>query len=397
MRTNNKGIYIHIPFCVEKCLYCDFLSGKAKDEEKQQYVAALKKEIRLTGKMLAKIETADEHPKAQPVDTVFFGGGTPSILPGEIIADILTEMRRCFALTADCEITVECNPGTLTTEKLKCYKVAGVNRISLGLQSAENHLLKKIGRIHTYEQFLQSYEMAKQAGFDNINIDLMSGLPGQTMSDLISTLDKIVALRPTHISAYSLILEEETPLARMNEAGYATLPDEESEMEMYRYITDFLQENGYQRYEISNYCLPGRECRHNLRYWDVSDYLGVGVGAASLCDGRRYRNISKREEYVRLLTSETGIDVLGRLREEEQNLTENEQMEEFAFLGLRKTAGISKVDFAQRFGKDIHFVYGHVIKKLLDWQLLEEDETYLRLTSRGIDMSNEVLAEFLLS
>ena len=255
------GIYIHIPFCARKCAYCDFLSAPATEEVKVQYVKALKKEIEAFREMGQAYETV----------TVFFGGGTPSLLTGEQLVEILKEVNRCCPIRSGAEITVECNPGTLTEEKLKAYKRAGVSRLSMGLQSAQNEELKKLGRIHTWEEFLISYEMAREKGFGNINVDLMSALPGQRRKTWADTLEQVLKLSPEHISAYSLIIEEGTPFYERYSPGgplSEELPDEDTERQMYYDTKEILERAGYERYEISNYAKPGYLCRHNLAYWN---------------------------------------------------------------------------------------------------------------------------------
>ena len=363
----NLGIYIHIPFCVRKCAYCDFLSAPATEEIRQQYIEALKQEIRAS-RMLAE---------THQISTIFFGGGTPSVLKGEQLVSVLAELRNQFTILPEAEISVECNPGTLTEEKLNCYKTAGVNRLSIGLQSAHNEELRMLGRIHTWEEFLESFALARNAGFSNINVDLMSALPGQTLETWQDTLEKVTALEPEHISAYSLIVEEGTPF--YERYGEEDLPDEDAERQMYYDTERLLAAAGYERYEISNYAKPGFESRHNSSYWERVDYKGFGIGAASLADGVRYRNSEDLPAYLQ-----------GRfLYESEEPLSHREELEETMFLGLRMMKGVELTE-------EIQNTYADVIKDLAEKGLLVQEGDRIKLTGRGIDVSNYALAEFLL-
>ena len=386
----NKKIelYIHIPFCVKKCAYCDFLSCPADDETKEKYVQALCREI----------EWAKDCLEEYLVDTIFIGGGTPSILEEKYIGQILDTINKNAKVSNDAEITIECNPGTLTMEKLEAYKEAGINRISLGLQSANDDELKAIGRIHNYEEFKKSFNLARLAGFKNINVDLMSALPEQTLDSYKETLAKVVTLNPDHISAYSLIVEDETPLKDMVENGEVTLPSEDDEREMYYLTREFLARTGYKRYEISNYAKDGYECKHNIGYWKRVEYLGFGIGAASLFEGKRFSNTSDINLYINALEKDfmNADEVWEIINENEEVLTKNDEMEEFMFLGLRMTDGIKKSDFEEAFEIDIDLVYGEVLKKLESQELLIIEKDSIRLTDRGIDISNQVLACFLL-
>lgn len=376
-------IYIHIPFCARKCLYCDFLSFAADEKTQENYVDMLKKEI-----MQYEDRGGDQ------VSTVFFGGGTPSLLPAEYIADILGTLREKLPVQKDAEITVECNPGTLDADKLKTYREAGVNRVSLGLQSAQEKELRLLGRIHTWEDFCRSFSLAREAGFSNINVDLMSALPGQTPRLWEDSLRKVLAFRPEHISAYSLIIEEGTPFyerygedAARRERGLACklLPSEEEEREMYVRTRELLRAFGYRRYEISNYALPGYECRHNCGYWERKEYRGFGLGAASLMDNRRFSNTADLGAY--LAGNRTGAQA--------QELTVREQMEETMFLGLRMAEGVSLRGFLDTFGVSARDVYGKTLEKLQAQGLLDVREDRAALTERGTDLANYVMAEFL--
>lgn len=377
-------LYIHIPFCICKCAYCDFLSGPADDRTIEHYVEKLIGEIGAHG-------TCD-FVKETVVTTIFFGGGTPSVLSGNQMQRIMESVRANFSIVDGAEISMEANPGTVTRDKLECYRRAGINRISFGLQSADNVELKLLGRIHTWEEFLASYGLARQCGFDNINVDLISAIPNQTVRSWEESVRKVLALKPEHISAYSLIIEEGTPFFEKygeGAEGEFMLPSEEDEREMYYLTEKLLREAGYHRYEISNYAKNGRECRHNLGYWKRENYLGIGLGASSLIDNVRYRNTDKLSEYL------THSEELGKLRLDEEVLSEKVQMEEFVFLGLRKIEGISKQLFYDLFGYDLEQCYGKGIAKMKAEQLLEEVNGMLRLTKKGIDVSNYVFAEVL--
>ena len=380
---NKLELYIHIPFCIRKCAYCDFLSFPAGEKDRQSYVEAL----------LDEIYGAKEKGDAA---TVFFGGGTPSILPGKEIGRIMDAVRAKYSVPEDAEITLEANPGTLNRKKLEDWKKAGINRLSLGLQSAENAELKALGRIHTWETFLESYRMAREAGFENINIDLMSALPGQSAYTWRKTLQKVTELKPEHISAYSLIVEEGTPFyekyaedVKRREKGLPCgfLPSEDEERQMYYDTEKILKAEGYRRYEISNYAREGFECRHNCGYWERKNYRGFGLGASSLIDEVRFHNTESMENYQNRAFG----------REDEEYLDAEAQMEEFMFLGLRLTQGISVNDFEKKFHTPYVSVYGKISRELEEKKLLRRENGRIFLTERVIDISNYVLSEFLLS
>ena len=372
------GLYIHIPFCVKKCNYCDFLSAPANKQVQIAYMETLQKEIE---------EKAIEY-KEWIVDTVFIGGGTPTSVPYETIVKTMETIKKEFALTKDCEITMECNPGTVTMEAMNAYAAAGINRISIGLQSADDGLLKTLGRIHTYEQFLDSYNYARNAGIQNINVDIMSGLPSQTIEQYTDTLKKVADLGVEHISAYSLIVEEGTPFYKLYEEEKLELPDEDTEREMYYQTGTMLKQYGFLRYEISNYAKNGFECKHNKRYWKRDNYLGIGLGAASFIENTRYKNTEWLDEYL--------IENKYLEKNEIQNLSKEECMEEFMFLGLRMTKGISKTEFKETFGVLVEDVYGKVIEKLTSQGLIQTKDDFISLTDYGLDVSNSVWVEFLL-
>lgn len=392
-------LYLHIPFCVRKCLYCDFLSfpeSEAGGELRQRYVDKLSEEIRSCGRR----EGDGAHHEKEEVTSVFFGGGTPSLLTPAQVHTLMEAVRESFHLQPEAEITIEANPGAFDEERARCWRREGINRLSLGLQSADRAELQCLGRIHTFEDFLESFALARKAGFENINVDLMSALPGQTPESFHKTLKQVTALSPEHISAYSLIVEEGTPFYLWyGEDGEKEdqLPEEEEDRRMYHETKAYLEELGYRRYEISNYALPGRECRHNIGYWDGTDYLGLGLGAASLRRGRRFAVTTSLETYL----SYTPEDfVKGLHYRNEEILTEKECMEEFMFLGLRMTEGVSASEFKRRFQKELEAVYWEPLSELEKEGLIDaygqDDGRGYRLTEYGLDVSNYVLAEFLL-
>ena len=379
-KTYEKGIYIHIPFCVHKCIYCDFLSAPADDDVKYAYTKALINEIR---------NTADRQVKDK-IKSIFFGGGTPSVLPDCCIVDILMAVRDCFDISDDAEITMECNPGTVNESRLSEYRAAGVNRLSFGLQSTDNNELKMLGRIHTFEQFAESFRLARNAGFNNINVDLMSAIPGQTEATLENTFDKVMALQPEHISVYSLILEDGTYLAD-NIDKFPPVPDEDEDRRMYHMTKERLHSAGYERYEISNYSRPGYECRHNLLYWNRGEYYGFGCSAAGFIGNERYSDIRDVKKYIELNGD------IEKLHENIEILTKEDAMEEFMFLGLRKIAGVDVMDFQRRFGVPIENVYAKEIEHNIDKGLLIRQGDILKLTEYGIDICNTVMSDFILT
>lgn len=387
-------LYVHIPFCVKKCAYCDFLSGPANAEEIDTYVTALCREIDWYREVATQYE----------VDSIFFGGGTPSILNENGITQVMTKIRDVFYIKDEAEITIECNPGTVSRSKLECYKKLGINRISFGLQSTDNQELEHLGRIHTYETFLENYALARELGFHNINIDLMSALPGQTIESYCETLNKIIALGPEHISAYSLILEEGTPFYEMYGEGgkyQEMIPSEEADRQMYHETKRMLQEAGYERYEISNYAKQGYACRHNVGYWRRREYLGIGLGASSYINKERFHNTDDMEKYQEECSKHENVlrkevNLLYKIRKDQQVLSQQEEMEEFMFLGLRLVKGVKKEEFYTMFQQEIEEVYLDVINKLKAEHLLESNNECIYLTEKGIDLSNQVFAEFLM-
>ena len=379
----NLSLYIHFPYCVKKCLYCDFLSAPADAAARDRYIDMLCREIALSGSEFGA------------VDTVFIGGGTPSLMEPAQLARVMEAVRTCYALAPDAEISMEVNPGTADIEKLRAYRQSGINRLSIGAQSFIRKELQRLGRIHTPEQIREVFLAAREAGFANINLDLMSALPGQTAGSWLYNLRQAVELGPEHLSCYSLIIEEGTPFAAMD---LAALPTEEEDREMYHLTGRFLEENGYERYEISNYAREGFACRHNLGYWTGHDYLGLGLGASSCIEGRRFKNTDSMEEYARVL-GETGQgdggSILAGLRREEHLLSREESMEEFMFLGLRCTEGVSEEAFRRRFGIDLEGVYGDVLRRHVAQGAVRREKGRVFLSDYGLDVASYVMADYL--
>ncbi len=371
-------IYIHIPFCVRKCQYCDFLSGPAEEETKAQYMEALCREIEGKGSKYGEYE----------VSSIFLGGGTPTAVKAELLCRVLRLVKEKFDVKPEAEITIEMNPGTVTKDALNLYKNAGINRVSLGLQSTDNKELQSLGRIHTYEQFLETYKLVREAGFENVNIDLMSALPEQDLESYSLSLEKVTHLTPPpeHISAYSLIVEEGTPFYEAYEQGKLDLPSEDVERDMYHLTKAYLKEQGYERYEISNYAKPGKECAHNIGYWQRKNYVGFGIGAASLIENQRFSNGEEVQEYLKNPCE---------CERNHQILSIEEQMEEYLFLGLRMCRGVSAKGFEECFDRTLEEVYGAVIEKHIKNGLLVKSDEWLRLTEAGMDVSNYVMADFL--
>ncbi len=413
MNKRELELYIHIPFCARKCSYCDFLSFAAPERVYREYMDKLIEEICGQGPNFQEYR----------VSTIFVGGGTPSILPADLIMELFATLSENFDIALDAEVTLEANPGTLTMEKLEVYRQSGINRLSIGLQSADDKELKYLGRIHSYDSFLKSYQRARQAGFKNINVDLMSALPGQDVHSWRTTLKKVMMLKPEHISAYSLIIEEGTPFferfgepeckkgllsggqqenskkpetasevaARAAVMTLPDLPDEDTDREMYHLTKEMMAAQGYERYEISNYAKKGYECRHNTGYWTGVEYLGLGLGASSYTYGYRYHNTEDLQEYLSLNLYEGGAAA-----RDIEELSLEDKMEEFMFVGLRMMKGVSGSEFLERFGLNMWNVYGDVLKKLEQQGLIEVEAPMVRLTERGIDVSNVVLSEFLI-
>lgn len=382
-------LYIHIPFCVKKCDYCDFLSFPCGDEKiRDNYLRAVIRQLDYY---------SENSSKFKHISSIFIGGGTPSSLSEDELEKLLSNVFEIVGEAGNnfekIEYTIECNPGTLTADKLEIMRKYGVNRISLGLQSANNDELKSLGRIHTFEDFVNSFNMARAAGFRNINVDLMSALPGQSLDSWKETLKKVTELEPEHISAYSLIIEEDTPFYELYGEDDSALPDEDTERDIYHFTKTFLAEHGFKRYEISNYAKLGFECKHNCGYWTREDYAGIGLGAASLMNDTRYNELEDLEEYINsYLESESGLYAAHI-----EHLKPFDCMGEFMFLGLRMMRGVSILDFKEKFNKDIYDVFGKAIKTSVEEGLLEtyDNGDKLRLTDRGIDVSNIVFARFI--
>lgn len=379
---NELGIYIHIPFCKQKCYYCDFVSYSNKCSEVKEYIESLKKEI----------EEFDF--SNYKVTSIYIGGGTPSYIDSIYIVEILSELKeklKCNLIEfKDIEITIEVNPGTVDTKKLNDYKKLGINRLSIGLQSTKNDILKKIGRIHTYQEFLEIYKLARETGFKNINIDLMIGIPGQKIGDLKNTLQDIIKLEPEHISVYSLIIEENTPIEKMLENGEIKLPDEDLERNMYWYVKNTLELNGYNHYEISNFAKLGKESRHNLNCWNQEEYIGFGVAAHSYLNDIRFSNTINVEEYIQHIENnrkEENIQI-----EESQSLEDKKN--EFMMLGFRKIQGVDIARFKEKFIDNPIFLYRENLNKLVEEGLIEVDLNHIKLTNKGIDLANLVFEEF---
>ena len=380
--TKKLGIYIHIPFCIKKCNYCDFYSVSSDKKLKEAYVEAVKKEIE---KVSAGLDGDEE------VNTVYFGGGTPNILEPLKIKEILESVRDNFVVGKK-EITIECNPVAVDEHKLEIYKECGINRISIGLQSANDNELKLLGRLHTYKEFLKTYDIVRKIGFINVSVDLMSGIPGQTVESYSHSVAEVIRLNPEHISSYSLIVEPGTEFFAKYSEGMPfenELPDEDTERRLYLYTVSEFEKHGYHRYEISNYAKNGFESRHNSSYWDRVPYLGFGAAASSFFDDMRWRNPSDIKRYIE------GINRGEDIRENIEKLSEKDAMAETMFLGLRMNKGVGKALFSEKFGRNIYEVYGEVLNKHIKNGLLLDEGDKIRLSDRGIDVSNYVFCDFL--
>ncbi|MGN0396337.1 MAG: radical SAM family heme chaperone HemW [Coprococcus sp.] len=386
------SIYIHIPFCIKKCNYCDFLSFEAGESflcgmgiHRKAYIDVL----------CAEIKSYSPAAKEYIISTVFIGGGTPSILmPGDITR-IMVTLRNTFDFVENPEISIEVNPGTLTPAKAKEYIECGINRMSIGLQSANDDELAMLGRIHNYDQFLAAFNAAREAGFRNINVDVMAALPCQTVHSYLDTLEKVLKCCPEHISSYSLIVEENTPISQ-NAELLALLPDEELERQMYEATERVLSLVGYERYEISNYAKSGFECRHNIVYWTLGEYIGIGIGASSFWKNRRFSNTQNMEKYIEAFSNYTASSDIMKVRTIDETLNVDRLMEEYMFLGLRMMKGISVAEFNDYFGHSVYNIYGTVIDKYIKSGHLINDGGIIKLTKKGIDVSNVILADFLL-
>lgn len=402
--AKNLELYVHIPFCRRKCNYCDFLSFSSDENTQAEYADALIREIEFYGQTM----------KGYKVSTIFIGGGTPTCLDADKLVEILDMIYTYFDVVSDAEITIECNPGTVNAEKLKKYKKAGVNRLSIGLQSADDEELQILGRIHTFEDFINTYQIARMTGFSNVNVDLISGIPYQTAEKFLKTLQTVVRLKPNHISAYSLIVEEGTPFYKTykedlerQEVGLPTmaLPNEDEVYRIYKLTQQYLEKAGYERYEISNYAQPGYECTHNIGYWKRENYLGLGLGAASLIENVRYANTTDLKEYITNskqiemvdFPQENGISVNGTsLHISADAVSRKAQMEEFMFLGLRMRKGVTRQQFQDTFGIPVDGIYKNAMEHLKAEGLLDTTAGQIALTERGEELSNYALAQFLI-
>ena len=387
------GIYVHIPFCIKKCDYCDFISYSNCFDMQERYVE----------KLLEEIEENKDLLKNNFISTIYIGGGTPSAIKPELIKEILDKIYLTAEIEEknEVEITIEVNPGTTTKNNLQMYRNCGINRLSIGLQSTDDAILKEIGRIHNYEQFLDTYKWAGEAGFENINVDLMLGLPGQDIEILKNSLENVVNLKPKpkHISVYSLIVEEETKIEQRIDSGELSLPDDEEERRQYHYMKNFLELNEYKHYEISNFAKPGFESKHNMNCWEQKQYVGFGVAAHSYVDGVRYSNTTDLKEYLNVNDNESGDNLKEEEKfntiktiEETQNKLDMEK--EFMMLGLRKLDGVSISKFEQKFGENPIYLFRNELQKLVEEDLLEVDLDDIKLTSKGLDLANLVWEEF---
>ena len=373
------GLYIHIPFCMKKCDYCDFISYSGKEDNINEYVESVKNEIK---NELGKILNSEEEYK---VTTIYIGGGTPSFIDSKYITDIMNTIKG-FISIENLEITIEINPGTATTEKLEEYKNTGINRLSIGLQETNNEILKSIGRKHTYEQFVNTYNLARKIGFRNINVDLMIGLPNQSIQDIKNSLIRVKRLNPEHISVYSLILEEGTILNDRYEDRDIELPDEEQERNMYWYVKNTLENAGYMQYEISNFAKQGYESKHNINCWEQKEYIGFGLSDHSYFNKRRYSNTAIIKEYL----EKQGMNC--KIIHEEQS--EDEEKKEYMLLGLRKIEGISIQKFKNKFGENPICLFKNELNKLVEQDLIVVDGDIIKLTNKGLDLANLVWEEF---
>ena len=373
------SLYIHIPFCAKKCLYCDFPSWQGCESYFEDYTESL----------LNEIKNGERIHSDYDISTIFIGGGTPTVLSPKLLGKITDAVLERYNVESNAEITSEANPGTVDGYKLKEMKAMGINRLSFGVQAWQNNILKALGRIHDRETFLKNLDEAKNAGFENINCDLMFSLPNQTFKDWMETLENFSKLDIQHISAYSLIVEDGTPFKKMQEEGRLLLPDEETDRKMYSVANEMLAKNGFERYEISNFAKKGFESRHNITYWETRPYIGFGLGSHSYFQAERYNNTYDLKEYI------AANGDAKKLRENNEILTDKEKEEEFMFMGLRMKKGISTDEFSRRFGRDIYSVYGEKIEELLDEKLIEKKENRIMLTERGTDVSNIVFERFI--
>lgn len=377
-------LYIHIPFCAKKCGYCDFNSMVLNEESQRPYVEQLIDEIRMQGKLYSEYY----------ISTIYIGGGTPTLLKGTWVANIMSAVYEAFMVVTSAEISIECNPGTVSIDKLRYYRQSGINRISIGLQSTFEHELKKLGRIHSFDEFLDCFQMVREAGFTNVNVDLMSAIPNQTVDTYKESLRRVVRLKPEHISAYSLIIEPNTPFFKLygNQETHKDLPSEECEREMYYLAKKYLTEQGYVHYEISNFAKPGYECRHNIGYWTGVEYLGLGLGAHSYVLGKRFHVEDSLPKYMKIRMKKD----LTPCYQDIDDITKEQSMGEFFYLGLRMTRGVNLEEFAYKFKEDPFRIFAAAIGKHIRLGLLDYNEPYLFFTDKGRDFANYVEGDFIL-
>ena len=389
MNTKNVGLYIHIPFCKQKCQYCDFNSYAGRENLIETYMKWVEFELKGVGEG-NRVDYENNLDDLIVVKSIYIGGGTPSFIDSKYIEKIMEIVKECYTIDSNAEITIEVNPGTVSKKKLETYLNSGINRISIGLQSTHNEILSKLGRVHSYEEFLYTYNLARKVGFKNINVDLMLGLPNQSLNDLQESITEVVNLEPEHISVYSLIIENGTPFCEKLEKQEIALPSDELERAMYWETKRKLEKAGYTHYEISNFAKPGFECKHNLSCWNQEEYIGIGVSAHSYTNNVRYSNIDSIEDYIR--NYENGNEIDNFVFHEKQN--KESKMKEFMMLGLRKIQGIHIQDFKNKFGENPIYLYKKELEKLVNEELLEIDGDVIKLTNKGIDLANLVWEEF---
>ena len=385
----NVGIYVHIPFCKKKCYYCDFISYDNKNEKIEDYIKYLKYEIYETGEG-TKLDLKNNLIEPIKITSIYIGGGTPSYIDSKYIIEIIKIIKKEFEVYDDAEITIEINPGTVNEQKLIDYKNIGINRLSIGVQINNNSLLNNIGRIHSYEEFLSTYKLARKIGFNNINLDFIIGLPNQTDKDINDLIHEIKRLSPEHISIYSLMIEENTKMYKDYINNVIKLPNEDIERKTYWKIKNNLESNGYIHYEISNFAKIGYESKHNLACWNQEEYMGFGVAAHSYTDGARYSNIPNIDEYIDNFKNNKDIDNI--IFHEKQN--NESKMKEYMFLGFRKIKGINVDDFYNKFKKDVFDIFSEELSKLIKIGLIETNNNYIKLTKKGLDLANLVFEEF---
>lgn len=389
MNTKNVGLYIHIPFCKQKCQYCDFNSYAGKENLIETYMKWVEFELKGVGEG-NRVDYENNLDDLIVVKSIYIGGGTPSFIDSKYIEKIMEIVKECYTIDINAEITIEVNPGTVSKKKLETYLNSGINRISIGLQSTHNEILSKLGRVHSYEEFLYTYNLARNVGFKNINVDLMLGLPNQSLNDLQESINEVINLEPEHISVYSLIIENGTPFYEKLEKQEIALPSDELERAMYWETKRKLEKAGYTHYEISNFAKPGFESKHNLSCWNQEEYIGIGASAHSYTNNVRYSNIDSIEDYIRNYENDNETDNF--VFHEKQN--KESKMKEFMMLGLRKINGICIRDFKNKFGENPIYLYKKELEKLVNEELIEIDGDVIKLTNRGIDLANLVWEEF---